>query len=86
MSTITAAKARDNFSDILGKVSYAKERITLTRRGRAVAAVIPIEDLELLEAIEDHLDAKDALAALEEWERSGEPSVPWEQVKKDLGL
>ncbi len=86
MSTITAAKARDAFSDMLGQVSYAKERITLTRRGRAVAAVVPIEDLKLLEALEDHLDGQDAIKALEEWEKSGEPSIPWEQVKKDLGL
>jgi len=82
MSIMTAAKARDNFADLLGQVAFAKERITLTRRGRAVAAVVPIEDLELLEALEDHQDAQDALAALAE---SGE-SVPWDQVKKDLAL
>lgn len=86
MPRMTAAKARDNFSDLLGQVTFAKERITVTRRGRAVAAVVPIEDLKLLEAIEDHLDAKDALEALEEWERDGRPSIPWEQVKKELGL
>ena len=59
MEKVSAAKARKSFADILDQVSYAKERIIITRRGKAVAAVVPIEDLELLEAIEDKIDLED---------------------------
>ena len=82
MEKVSAAKARGRFADIIGQVSYAKERITVTRRGKAVAAVIPIEDLEILEAIEDRVDIEEARKALAE---PGE-NIPWETIKKELGL
>jgi prevent-host-death family protein len=86
MPTMTAAKARNKFADLLGQVTFAKERVTVTRRGRAVAAMVPIEDLKFLEAVEDQLDAQEALRALEEWEKKGKPTISWEQIKKDLVL
>ena len=76
--------ARDNFADTLNRVSYKKERIVIRRHGKDVAAVVPIEDLQFLEEIEDRLDLEEALAALKEAE--GEELIPWEKVKKDLGL
>jgi prevent-host-death family protein len=81
MSKITAVDARQQFADIINRSTYAKERIVLTRRGKDVAAVVPIEDLKLLEEIEDHIDLEAARKALKE---SG--SVPWEKVKAELGL
>jgi antitoxin Phd len=81
MSKITAVDARQQFADIVNRSAYAKERIVLTRRGKDLVAVVPIEDLELLEEIEDHIDLETARKALKE---SG--SVPWEKVKEELGL
>jgi antitoxin Phd len=81
MSKITAVDARQQFADIVNRSAYAKERIVLTRRGKDLVAVVPIEDLELLEEIEDHIDLETARKALKE---SG--SVPWEKVKAELGL
>jgi prevent-host-death family protein len=81
MSKITAVDARQQFADIVNRSAYAKERIVLTRRGKDLAAVVPIEDLKLLEEIEDRIDLEAARKALKE---SG--SVPWEKVKADLGL
>lgn len=49
MPTTTAAVARSNFAELLGRVRYGKERITIERRGRAHAVLVPIEDLALLE-------------------------------------
>ncbi len=84
MSTISTVKARENFSDLVNRSAYGKERIVLTRRGKGVVAVVPIEDLNLLEAIEDRLDLEDISKALADPENK--KAIPWEKVKKELGL
>jgi PHD/YefM family antitoxin component YafN of YafNO toxin-antitoxin module len=42
---------RKRFSDAVNQASYAKERVALTRYGRTLAAIVPAEDLVLLEAM-----------------------------------
>jgi hypothetical protein len=49
-----------------------------------VAAVVSIEDLRLLEALEDRMDLDDARAALAEAKKKG--SKPLRTVMKELGL
>ncbi len=44
-----------NFADIVNKVAYGNEPIVLTRRGQDIAALVSIEELELLQQIEDHI-------------------------------
>ena len=82
MSSTTAAKARQNFSEIVSQAAYGKERIVLTRRGKELAAVIPIEDLRILEELEDEIDLREAKKALADVKKHG--TVPWDQVKKKL--
>ena len=65
-TTITTADARKNFADIVNKVAYSKEPIVLTRRGQEIAALISMDELELLQQIEDHIDIEDAKKALAE--------------------
>ena len=88
MTTISAEKARNSFSELVSHTAYSKDRVVVTRNGKKMVAIISIEDLELLEKIvdrlEDELDAEDIRAALEEV-RQGK-TVPWEQVKRDLNL
>jgi prevent-host-death family protein len=81
---ISAAKAREKFSDLVSRVAYAKERHVVTRRGKAVAAMVPIEDLELLEELEDRIDVIEGLRALAEAQERG--TKRWEEVKAELGL
>ena len=51
MSTkLTASLARQNFSDILSRAEYRGERVIVHRGKKAVAAVVPIEDVEFLVA------------------------------------
>ena len=45
---MTTVEARENFSDLINKAAYGNERVILTRRGKALAAVIPLNDLDTL--------------------------------------
>lgn len=84
MSTVTTVKARESLSEVINRSAYGKERIVLTRRGKEVAAVVPVEDLKLLEALETRLDLEAIEQALADPENK--ESIPWDQVKKELGL
>jgi len=88
LTTISAENARNAFSELVSHTAYSKDRVVVTRNGKKMVAIIPIEDLELLEKIvdrlEDELDAEEIKAALDEV-RQGK-TFPWEQVRKDLGL
>ena len=64
--TITTADARKNFADIVNSVAYGKESVILTRRGQEIAALVSMEELQLLQKIEDHIDIEDARKALDE--------------------
>ena len=43
---------RERLGDVLTHVSHRRERIVLTRHGRALGAIVPIEDLERLRALD----------------------------------
>ena len=82
--TLNSTDARENMAEVLNRVAYAKDRVRITRRGKEVAAVVPIEDLELIERLEDEIDIREAKKALTDVRKHG--AVPWEKVKKDLGI
>jgi len=78
------SEARGEFSDLVNRAAYKHERVLLTRHGKPIAAIVPTEDLELLEALEDRDDLEAVNAALADPDNQEE--IPWEQVKADLGL
>lgn len=86
MATPEIIEATEAMSGLVGRVATDKDRIALTQGGKVVAAMVPAEDLALLEALEDRMDAEDLRQALKEWEEEGRPTVPLEQVLKELGL
>jgi PHD/YefM family antitoxin component YafN of YafNO toxin-antitoxin module len=48
----------------VSRAAHGGERIIVHRRKKPAAAVVPIEDLELIMRIEDELEVKVALKAL----------------------
>jgi prevent-host-death family protein len=78
------SEARGEFSDLVNRAAYRHERVLLTRHGKAIAAIVPNEDLEFLEALEDRDDLEAVRAALADPDNQEE--IPWEKVKADLGL
>ncbi len=66
MTVITATEARANFQNIISRAEYRSERILIQRHGKTVVAVIGLEDLKRLEAIEDAIDSAELRRAVEE--------------------
>jgi prevent-host-death family protein len=75
------ADVRDNLAEVINRVAYAGERVILRRRSKSVAAIVSMEDLELLQAAEDRADLKAALRA-----RKEKGAVPLEKIKARLGM
>lgn len=84
MTTIAASKVREGFAETLNRVAYQRERVMLERHGKGIAALVPVEDLELLQALEDRIDLADARAALAEAKKKGTVSLA--TLKKTLGV
>lgn len=87
MPRLNVMDARKTFGKTVNRVAFGKERIILERRGEDVVAMVPVEDVLLLERLaeeeEDRLDAADADRILSA--AKPEDFIPWEKVKTDLG-
>ena len=66
MTRLPASQVREDFADTLNRVAFNGERILLHRHGKNVAALVPVADLEALEALEDRVDLTVARKALRE--------------------
>ena len=80
MTSITIGEAREHLADLGNRASLRGERVVVTRRGKRLFALVPVEDIDLLERLEDKMDLEAIEAA------RNEPSKPLSQVKKELGL
>ena len=81
MTRVSASKAREELAETLNRVAYGGERIILERRGKNLAALVPMEDLELIRELEDRIDLETARRALKE-----KGSVSWKRLKASLRL
>ena len=56
--TIQLVELRNRLGDTINEITYTGRRLTITRNGKPAAALICIEDLELLEALELKRDSQ----------------------------
>lgn len=82
---ISTAEARNHFSEVINRAAYGKERIVLTRRGKDIVGVVPVEDVELLQRLEDRIDINLADAIKKEIE-GGKPAIPLEKAAIAWGV
>ena len=76
---LTTVEARDNFAELIDRAALSAERIVITRHGEPMAALISLEDLELVEEIERRLERKRRRAASPP--RRGEAPATAEQMR-----
>jgi prevent-host-death family protein len=86
MAHLNVAKARSGFSEIVNNAAFGGKRTVISRNGKQVAAVIPIEDLRLLERLtEAEADRQDIEAAQAAMAEPGE-NISLKDFKEELGL
>jgi prevent-host-death family protein len=82
--TYTVSEARDNFAEVMNRVTYGEQAAVITKNGKEKAAIVPYRLLALLTRIEAALDLEKAQEALDDFESNG--GVSLDQLKADLGL
>ena len=85
-SPLSISEARDSLAELVNRAAFGKERVLLARRGKPVAALVPVEDLEALEALEDERDLADARRALAEWEADPDSTVGIDELARKHGI
>ena len=76
---MSIAQFRNDMATPINKIAFGGERLILTRHRAGAVALVSVEDLALLEALEDEADLKAALKA-----RKEKGGVPWEKTKAKL--
>lgn len=83
VTVLNTLEAKEQFADLINRVAHSKDRVILTRRGKEIAAIIPIEDLALLQESQDSHDLKEAIDALKEARNVG--TISLQALKEDVG-
>ena len=81
MAKMGTSEARGNFTELVNRAAYKGERTVIRRRGKGMAAIVPMEDFDLLEKVEDLIDRDLLKKARAEIRKKG--TIPWEKVKAD---
>lgn len=72
---LSVAETRANFTHLSNCVAYGGERLIVERYHKPVMALISIEDLELLEALENEQDLVTAKKRLKSLSKAGSTSL-----------
>jgi len=87
MDEWSVSAARGRLAEIIDHTRTVHEPVYLSRHGTRVAAVIAVDDLHrLISLAEDAQDLLDATAARAEMQETRATPIPWDDVKRDLGL
>jgi prevent-host-death family protein len=78
MKTVSVSDARGHLSQLVHDVAYDKGFVVLTNHGRKLAALVPAEDLDYFQKLEDQIDAEEAKKALADAKKHG--TIPFEKV------
>jgi mRNA interferase RelE/StbE len=79
---VSIREARASFATIVNETAFGKERFVFTRNGKNIVALVPVEDLELIESIENKIDLEEARRRLA---KPGK-ALTVAQLRKNLGL
>ena len=82
-TVINTIDAKEQFTDLVNRVAHNNERVILTRRGKEIAVLIPIDDLKVLQDSQDKYDLREAIEAQKEARNIG--TVSLDKLKEEIG-
>lgn len=62
MRSVSVTEVKNHIPDLVVRSHHAKERFVITQRGKPVAALVSLEDLQLLEQLEARQELHDIAA------------------------
>jgi prevent-host-death family protein len=84
MKQVTTAEARRHMAELVNRAAYGGERFVVTRHGKELVAIVPLQEATLLDRVRGLLEARDYEAALREVRDIG--TVAWKDVRRELDL
>lgn len=84
MKEISTADTRKHMAELLNRAAYGGERFVVTRHGKELAAIVPIEEVTLLDRLRSLLARQEFDAAVEEVRTAGTRS--WDEVRRELDV
>ncbi len=84
VTAVSVADARGDLASLLNRVAFGKERLVITRHGREVAAIVPVEDLRLFARIRRLVTRKGVARALSELDAGH--AAAWDDLRRELGI
>ena len=68
----------------MNRTAYGGERFVITRHGKELVALVPLEEATLLDRLRGLLEKRDFEAAMKAVAEVG--TVPWSEVRRELDL
>ena len=85
MTVYTPRKIPRNMADAV-KRAAGGERIIVKRRGKANVAIVPVEDAEYMQRLEDQHDLRAAEKGMADLRSGKSKPIPWKKIKSKWGL
>lgn len=81
-------KVKDGLTEALEYVTRERQVLVFRqgRKGKLLAALVPLDDEKQLEALEDEVDRREANKTSARIRRGEEKTTPYEKVQRALGL
>ena len=84
VTEMTVADARNDWAQLVNRAAYGKEQVVLTRHGRELVALVPVEDLHIANRLRRFVARKDVARALDDLDAG--KATSWTQLRQELGL
>ncbi len=83
MPTVSVANAKSHLSELIAKSSYTHERFIITRRNKPVAALVSLEDLQIIEQHEERQGLASIAGKWKEFEEVAASLENLHQLRQD---